>query len=589
MAVLCTQMMGMTPILPALTTAGVAPAFGTPITFVPPEAPEGQTAPMHNYADFGSLPAVRLNKPYMLMADGGNGAALDRLYAGQSEVEHRVNSILDEVKQGIAGLSTNETGILIATLKGLDSRAREALSIFSEYKNKILAVPQSARKNIRYWDIRSWGHTMLNTIQGVIPRPNHLVRLLEKGASYDEIKTFIEKPFPAVTANKFEMYDSFASEMGVRIRFARGQADLEISGRMPNWFRDIVANLISNTAKCIRPGESAELVIDYDRATGTFSFANNTPPISIATHQKIGREFVHDDPGKEGSGEGLFVEFRQVEAHGGKMWVDRGVDADPTRGIAEKGPTFYIKLPPLGGNIRKHLWPHPNTTDYVGVSAYQIQLAMRYAELKSLDENAQKELAGHLAEFAVLLTLYNNDVDTMAEDPFVRAMVTTENSFSRFLKCFRRVAGKGDMGSQDFMVYLYVIEGMRQNILPEIIPILFNAENFIPAWLSRQIIITKSYSPMEVMKALDDIISQFYELGEERATVLEQLLYWGIISYHSDRTPAEVSAFAKAIGENLHKVAPDADLKRLISDISEVANQGTPIEERSAMIRVLFN
>jgi PAS domain S-box-containing protein len=127
----------------------------------------------------------------------------------------------------------------------------------------------------------------------------------------------------------------------------RGSVDFSV-GRLtsvvgdPTLLRQVWANLLSNalkfTAGVRRPG----IVVDCRSADGeaVYSVADNGPGFDVRHAGKLFQVFerLHGSE-YEGSGIGLAIVRRAVEAHGGRVWAESAPD---------EGATFFFSLPAAG-------------------------------------------------------------------------------------------------------------------------------------------------------------------------------------------------------------------------------------------------
>jgi signal transduction histidine kinase len=109
----------------------------------------------------------------------------------------------------------------------------------------------------------------------------------------------------------------------------------------PMHLRAAVANLVRNALAYSDPGSTVEVRVVDEGARLRVSVRDQGPGVPVAERQSIFDPFVRSGVGSRnghGSGLGLFITRRVVEAHGGKVWVD----AD------HMGATFHVQLPVEG-------------------------------------------------------------------------------------------------------------------------------------------------------------------------------------------------------------------------------------------------
>lgn len=101
----------------------------------------------------------------------------------------------------------------------------------------------------------------------------------------------------------------------------------------------LIINLVSNAYKYRHPDRQAKVVISCSESPKEYCFAVRDNGIGIS-EKHAGSIFVFGFRIKEkavdGSGAGLAISKKIVEAHGGKMWVDS---------IPGQGSTFYFTIP----------------------------------------------------------------------------------------------------------------------------------------------------------------------------------------------------------------------------------------------------
>ena len=133
-------------------------------------------------------------------------------------------------------------------------------------------------------------------------------------------------------------------------RLSAGGSELIIEGPLPTAWGDrdrigqLLVNLIGNGLKYRKPAEPAVVRVTArrDDAGGTtIAVADNGIGIDPRFHERIFQIFrrLHAREEYEGTGAGLAICRKIVEAHGGRIWVESE---------AGRGCTFLVNLPPEG-------------------------------------------------------------------------------------------------------------------------------------------------------------------------------------------------------------------------------------------------
>lgn len=120
-----------------------------------------------------------------------------------------------------------------------------------------------------------------------------------------------------------------AAEM-ITCRFPGKPVTIEIASEMPTVFGDpiqlheVYQNLLENAAKFMGRQPDPRIEIGYDsRADSNIYFVkDNGIGILPEHHDSVFDLFDRVDPDKEGTGIGLAIAKRVVEAHGGRIWVE---------------------------------------------------------------------------------------------------------------------------------------------------------------------------------------------------------------------------------------------------------------------------
>jgi signal transduction histidine kinase len=106
--------------------------------------------------------------------------------------------------------------------------------------------------------------------------------------------------------------------------------------------RGAIANLVRNALVYAGPTASVELSLIRDHGSATVVVRDDGPGIAAEERDSVFDPFVrgrHVSRASSGSGLGLFLARRVVEAHGGSIWLES----------AERGAAFCIRLPEVVG------------------------------------------------------------------------------------------------------------------------------------------------------------------------------------------------------------------------------------------------
>jgi signal transduction histidine kinase len=110
--------------------------------------------------------------------------------------------------------------------------------------------------------------------------------------------------------------------------------------------RTVVANLIRNAVTYAFPGTKVGVEVQRTRDHVQLSVTDEGPEIPVEERGVIFDPFARGSAAssnRAGSGLGLFIAKRVVEAHGGRIWVESGPSAT----------TFFVRLPAEGRRSRR--------------------------------------------------------------------------------------------------------------------------------------------------------------------------------------------------------------------------------------------
>lgn len=110
-------------------------------------------------------------------------------------------------------------------------------------------------------------------------------------------------------------------------------------------FKQVIQNLIDNSIK-YTPSGFIRIALKEQGDAAIFSVADSGLGISASLIPHLFEEFIRDERVKKeirGTGLGLYIARKIVEAHGGRIWAESGGEG--------KGSTFYVILPRLKERI----------------------------------------------------------------------------------------------------------------------------------------------------------------------------------------------------------------------------------------------
>ncbi len=149
----------------------------------------------------------------------------------------------------------------------------------------------------------------------VSPRSGDVNRLIQ-----DSIEAFQ----PSATARSIR-FDTVATKDALEARFDHDRV------------LQVMANLLSNAIKFSRDGGTVTLEATPGANEVTLSITDQGPGISAAEQAMVFERFWQVAPNdRRGTGLGLFISRRIVEAHGGRIWVDS---------VVGHGSRFSFTLP----------------------------------------------------------------------------------------------------------------------------------------------------------------------------------------------------------------------------------------------------
>jgi|GEM_PF-1093333 len=147
-----------------------------------------------------------------------------------------------------------------------------------------------------------------------------------------------EVPFSVLVQEAHEQAAEKLRSRGVKVSVAEDMPSVVVD-RMRTV--EVLVNLLENGAKYIGDEPEPRMEIGYLPDIKAFFVRDNGIGIDKSQHDRIFELFYKVDRKSEGTGAGLAISRRLVEAHGGRIWVQSEIG---------KGTTFYLTLPMAKGN-----------------------------------------------------------------------------------------------------------------------------------------------------------------------------------------------------------------------------------------------
>jgi signal transduction histidine kinase len=174
----------------------------------------------------------------------------------------------------------------------------------------------------------------------IVNATNKMQRLLSELLDLSRIGRMIDSPvnvpFNLIVQEAVDLMHGRLTQMCVTVTIAENMPT--VNGDRTRLVQ-VMQNLIDNAVKfmgrqtdpCIEIGQRGE-----DDGKPIFFIRDNGMGIPSEYHEKIFGIFNKLDPGAEGTGIGLSLVKRIIDAHGGRVWVESEVG---------KGSTFCFSLP----------------------------------------------------------------------------------------------------------------------------------------------------------------------------------------------------------------------------------------------------
>jgi signal transduction histidine kinase len=141
-----------------------------------------------------------------------------------------------------------------------------------------------------------------------------------------------------------ELLQGQLTEKGVEVRIEEGLPTVKVDRRR---LLEVLQNLVENAAKFVAPGRPPRIEIGLrPGAERAFFVRDNGQGIDPAYAERIFNIFEKLDPKAEGTGVGLSLAKRIVEAHGGRIWAESPGLGGGTTFLFTLGPACWEQLAP---------------------------------------------------------------------------------------------------------------------------------------------------------------------------------------------------------------------------------------------------
>lgn len=145
-----------------------------------------------------------------------------------------------------------------------------------------------------------------------------------------------DTPFAEMVKDALDLIQGQLNARGVEVVVGADLPTVRVDRRR---MVEVLQNLLENASKFTVPGRPARVEVGFVRDQGRVFFVrDNGQGIDPLYRERIFNIFEKLDPKAEGSGVGLSLVLRIVEAHGGRVWAE-------SPGIGE-GATFFFTLGP---------------------------------------------------------------------------------------------------------------------------------------------------------------------------------------------------------------------------------------------------
>lgn len=181
----------------------------------------------------------------------------------------------------------------------------------------------------------------VQSIEQIALRAEQLVRTLLDAASMDAGRFRLEPVVFDALALTGEIVDQFTSvaeakHVELEVRPPGGEREVAVRADRER-VAEALSNLVDNAIKFAPPGGHVTVALEIAQAAAVFAVSDDGPGIVPENLAHVFDRFWRSETsGKRGTGLGLYIAKRIVEAHGGRIWV---------KSAPGKGGTFSFTLP----------------------------------------------------------------------------------------------------------------------------------------------------------------------------------------------------------------------------------------------------
>ncbi len=141
-----------------------------------------------------------------------------------------------------------------------------------------------------------------------------------------------------VLHDTLEMFETLSSSKRIHLEHDVTEHGLVIEAERERLLQ-VLSNILGNALKFTPPGGHVTLSVERQGAMVRFAVLDTGPGISSLNAARIFERYWKDGAPGKGTGLGLFIAKRIVEAHGGRIWVESELG---------HGSKFYFTIPLAG-------------------------------------------------------------------------------------------------------------------------------------------------------------------------------------------------------------------------------------------------